>query len=120
MRWVLGEQGQHALRAKKTEDVIFSGGQGRAPAGMAEATLTFDNADGWLPIAFAEVTVTRRAFRSGENQYLINGRRVASRTSPCSPPASARATSSSARVWSMPPSACAPRSGAVSSSMPRT
>jgi chromosome segregation protein len=76
VRWVLGEQGQHALRAKKTEDVIFSGGHGRAPAGMAEATLTFDNADGWLPIEFAEVSITRRAFRSGENQYLINGRRV--------------------------------------------
>jgi chromosome segregation protein len=76
VRWVLGEQGQHALRARKTEDVIFSGGNGRAPAGMAEATLTFDNADGWLPIEFAEVSVTRRAFRSGENQYLINGRRV--------------------------------------------
>jgi chromosome segregation protein len=76
VRWVLGEQGQHALRAKKTEDVIFSGGHGRAPAGMAEATLTFDNADGWLPIEFAEVSVTRRAFRSGESQYLINGRRV--------------------------------------------
>ena len=56
--------------------MIFSGGPGRAPAGMAEATLTFDNADGWLPIEFAEVSVTRRAFRSGENQYLINGRRV--------------------------------------------
>ena len=76
VRWVLGEQGQHALRARKTEDVIFSGGHGRAPAGMAEATLTFDNTDGWLPIEFAEVSVTRRAFRSGENQYLINGRRV--------------------------------------------
>ena len=76
VRWVLGEQGQHALRARKTEDVIFSGGQGRAPAGMAEATLTFDNADGWLPIEFSEVSVTRRVFRSGESQYLINGRKV--------------------------------------------
>lgn len=76
LRWVLGEQGQQALRAKKTEDVIFSGGQGRAPAGMAEATLTFDNSDGWLPTEFAEVSITRRAFRSGENQYLINGRKV--------------------------------------------
>ncbi|MGH2616614.1 MAG: AAA family ATPase, partial [Thermomicrobiales bacterium] len=76
VRWVLGEQGQSALRARKTEDVIFSGGQGRAPAGMAEATLTFDNADGWLPSEFAEVTVTRRAFRTGENHYLINGRKV--------------------------------------------
>lgn len=76
VRWVLGEQGQSALRAKKTEDVIFSGGQGRAPAGMAEATLTFDNSEGWLPTEFTEVSVTRRAFRSGENQYLINGRKV--------------------------------------------
>src|SRR5215217_5101061 len=76
VRWVLGEQGQHALRAKKTEDIIFSGGHGRAPAGMAEATLTFDNAESWLPTEFTEVSVTRRAFRSGENHYLINGRRV--------------------------------------------
>ncbi|MDQ3227477.1 MAG: AAA family ATPase [Chloroflexota bacterium] len=76
VRWVLGEQGQSALRAKRTEDVIFSGGQGRAPAGMAEATLTFDNSDGWLPTEFVEVSVTRRAYRSGENQYLINGRKV--------------------------------------------
>ena len=76
VRWVLGEQGQSALRARKTEDVIFGGGQGRAPAGMAEATLTFDNAEGWLPTEFAEVSVTRRAFRSGDNQYLINGRKV--------------------------------------------
>jgi chromosome segregation protein len=76
VRWVLGEQGYGALRAKRTDDVIFAGGQGRAPAGMAEASLTFDNHDRWLPIDFAEVTVTRRAFRGGETQYLINGRRV--------------------------------------------
>jgi chromosome segregation protein len=76
VRWVLGEQGQHALRVRKTEDVIFGGGESRAPAGLAEATLTFDNSDGWLPTEFAEVSVTRRAFRSGESQYLINGRRV--------------------------------------------
>jgi chromosome segregation protein len=76
VRWVLGEQGAGALRARKTEDVIFAGGQGRAPAGFAEATLTFDNAEGWLPIDFAEVAITRRAERGGDNQYLINGRRV--------------------------------------------
>ncbi|MFM9105891.1 MAG: chromosome segregation protein SMC [Chloroflexota bacterium] len=76
VRWVLGEQGSSALRAKKTEDVIFAGGQGRSPSGLAEASLTFDNADGWLPIEFSEVTVTRRAYRGGENQYLINGRKV--------------------------------------------
>ncbi len=76
VRWVLGEQGHGALRAKRTEDVIFAGGQGRSPAGLAEVTLTFDNSERWLPTEFAEVTVARRAFRSGENQYLINGRRV--------------------------------------------
>src|SRR5215218_5563556 len=76
VRWVLGEQSHSSLRSKKTEDVIFAGGHGRAPAGMAEVAVTFDNTTGWLPIAFGEVTVTRRAFRSGENQYLINGRKV--------------------------------------------
>lgn len=76
VRWVLGETSYSALRSKKTEDVIFAGGKGKSPAGMAEVTVTFDNEDHWLPSEFAEVTVTRRAFRGGENQYLINGRRV--------------------------------------------
>lgn len=76
VRWVLGESSYSALRSKKTEDVIFAGGKGRAPAGMAEVTVTFDNEDHWLPSEFAEVTVTRRAFRGGDSQYLINGRRV--------------------------------------------
>ena len=76
VRWVLGEQSHSLLRSKKTEDVIFAGGNGRAPGGFAEVTVTFDNATGWLPIEFAEVTVTRRALRSGENQFLINGRKV--------------------------------------------
>src|SRR6478609_3729752 len=76
VRWALGEQSYGTLRGKKTDDVIFAGGQGRAPAGMAEVTLTFDNSTGWLPSEYTEVTVTRRAFRGGENHYLINGRRV--------------------------------------------
>ncbi len=76
VRWVLGETSYSALRSKKTEDVIFAGGKGKAPAGMAEVAVTFDNEDHWLPSEFAEVTVTRRAFRGGESQYLINGRRV--------------------------------------------
>ena len=76
VRWVLGEQSHSTLRSKKTEDVIFAGGSGKAPAGMAEVAVTFDNSTGWLPTEFAEVTITRRAFRSGENQYLINGRKV--------------------------------------------
>ncbi|CAN5678393.1 chromosome segregation protein SMC [soil metagenome] len=76
VRWVLGETSHNLLRSKKTEDVIFAGGNGKAPAGLAEVAVTFDNSSGWLPIEFSEVTVARRAFRSGENQYLINGRRV--------------------------------------------
>ena len=76
VRWVLGEQSHSLLRSKKTEDVIFAGGQGKAAAGMAEVSVTFDNSTSWLPIEFAEVTVTRRAYRSGENQFLINGRKV--------------------------------------------
>jgi chromosome segregation protein len=76
VRWVLGEQSHSLLRSKKTEDVIFAGGNGRASGGFAEVTVTFDNSTGWLPIEFAEVTVTRRALRSGENQFLINGRKV--------------------------------------------
>ena len=76
VRWVLGEQSHSTLRSKKTEDVIFAGGNGKAPAGLSEVAVTFDNSTGWLPTEFAEVTVTRRAFRNGENQYLINGRKV--------------------------------------------
>ncbi len=76
IRWVLGERRMRALRAKSTADMIFAGGQGRARTGMAEVALTFDNSDGALPIEFSEVTITRRAYRSGENEYLINGARV--------------------------------------------
>jgi chromosome segregation protein len=76
IRWVLGEQSYTTLRGKKTEDMIFSGSDGRARLGMASATLVFDNSDGWLPLDFAEVTITRRAFRDGQNEYLLNGNRV--------------------------------------------
>ncbi|HUF37266.1 MAG TPA: chromosome segregation protein SMC [Anaerolineales bacterium] len=76
LRWVLGEQSYSLLRGKKTADMIFSGSQERAPAGMASATVTFDNSDGWLPIDFAEVAVTRRAYRDGQNEYLINNQKV--------------------------------------------
>jgi len=76
VRWVLGEQSFSTLRAKKTEDMIFAGGKQRARLGMAEASLTFDNSDRWLDTEFTEVTVTRRAYRSGENEYLLNGSRV--------------------------------------------
>ncbi len=76
LRWVLGEQSYTLLRAKKTEDMIFAGSEHRARAGMAQATITFDNADGWLPIDFSEVAITRRAYRDGQNEYLINKQRV--------------------------------------------
>lgn len=76
IRWVLGEQSFRSLRGKSTEDMIFAGSAQRARLGMASASLTFDNSDGWLPIDFSEVTLTRRAYRSGENEYLLNGSRV--------------------------------------------
>ncbi|MDQ1646141.1 MAG: chromosome segregation protein, partial [Cryptosporangiaceae bacterium] len=73
MSWVLGEQGAKALRGGKMEDVIFAGTAGRAPLGRAEVTLTIDNHDGALPIEYAEVSITRRVYRSGESEYEING-----------------------------------------------
>jgi chromosome segregation protein len=76
LRWVLGEQSFGLLRAKKTEDMIFAGSENRPRAGMASATVVFDNTDGWLPIDFSEVGITRRAYRDGENEYLLNGQRV--------------------------------------------
>ncbi len=76
IRWVLGEQSMRSLRGKSSEDMIFSGGGRRARAGMAEALLTLDNEDNWLPVDFTEVTVGRRAYRSGESEYLLNGNRV--------------------------------------------
>jgi chromosome segregation protein len=76
IRWVLGEQSFSLLRGRKTEDMIFSGSESRARSGMASATLTFDNSDGWLPIDFSEVSIARRAYRDGQNEYLINNQRV--------------------------------------------
>jgi chromosome segregation protein len=76
VRWVLGEQSNRSLRTRKSDDVIFAGSQQRKPQGMAEAVLTLDNADGWLPIDFSEVSIGRRAYRSGESEYLINGARA--------------------------------------------
>jgi len=76
IRWVLGEQSYSLLRGKKTEDMIFSGSESKPRASMAAATIGFDNSDGWLPIDFSEVNITRRAYRDGQNEYLINGQRV--------------------------------------------
>lgn len=76
IRWVLGEQSYTTLRGKRTEDMIFAGSQSLPRAGMAEVVLTLDNSDGWLPVEFSEVTVSRRAFRDGQNEYRINSNRV--------------------------------------------
>lgn len=76
MRWVLGEQSMRQLRGKKSDDIIFVGASGRAALGMAEVSLTLDNSTGWVPSDYSEITVTRRSFRSGENEYLINKQKV--------------------------------------------
>ncbi|AET70101.1 chromosome segregation protein SMC [Desulfosporosinus orientis DSM 765] len=72
VRWVLGEQSAKSLRGTKMEDVIFSGSTQRRPVGMAEVSLIFDNSTGIFPLDFREVTITRRVYRDGEGQYLIN------------------------------------------------
>jgi chromosome segregation protein len=71
--WVMGEQGVKPLRGGKMEDVVFAGTAGRPPLGRAEVTLTIDNSDGALPIDYAEVTISRLLFRSGQSEYAING-----------------------------------------------
>ncbi|MDI6900428.1 MAG: chromosome segregation protein SMC [Anaerosomatales bacterium] len=70
--WVLGEQSAKQLRGNAMEDVIFAGSSARQPVGVAEVDLVLDNSDGTLPLEFDEVTITRRMFRSGESEYLVN------------------------------------------------
>ena len=72
VRWVLGEQSAKSLRGAKMEDVIFGGSNKRRPVGLAEVSLIFDNTTGIFPLDFREVTITRRIYRDGEGQYLIN------------------------------------------------
>ena len=74
--WVLGEQSAKAVRARKPEEVIFAGSASRQPLGMAEVSLVLDNEDRGLPIEFNEVRVTRRLYRSGDSEYLLNGAKV--------------------------------------------
>lgn len=74
LAWVMGEQGAKTLRGGKMEDVIFAGTATKGPLGRAEVVLTIDNADGALPIDYAEVTISRTLFRNGGSDYAINGR----------------------------------------------
>ena len=73
VRWVLGEQSAKQLRGGNMQDVIFSGTENRKPLSYASVSITLDNSDHKLPVDYQEVTVTRRLYRSGESEYLMNG-----------------------------------------------
>ncbi len=76
LKWILGDQSAKSLRGQEMSDVIFNGSAGRRGSGFAEATLTFDNSTGLLPVDNAEVTIGRRLYQSGDSEYLLNGNAV--------------------------------------------
>lgn len=76
LKFVLGEQGMRNIRAKKSEDLIFSGSQTKSRLNMAQATLYFDNSDKIFPVDSSEVSIGRKIFRDGENQYFINNSQI--------------------------------------------
>ncbi|MBU1126135.1 MAG: AAA family ATPase [Patescibacteria group bacterium] len=76
IRWCLGEQSMKQLRGKKTEDIIFSGAKGKSRSGFAEVALVFDNSDKSMKVDYSEVTITRRLYRDGESEYLLNGKQA--------------------------------------------
>ncbi len=73
VRWVLGEQRAKQLRGSNMQDIIFAGTENRKPVSYASVSLTLDNSDSVLPVEYKEVTVTRKIYRSGESEYLLNG-----------------------------------------------
>ncbi|HVJ66875.1 MAG TPA: chromosome segregation protein SMC, partial [Caulifigura sp.] len=73
IKWILGDQSAKSLRGKEMTDVIFNGSSSRKPSQLAEASLTFDNSTGLLPIDAIEVKIGRRLYRSGDSEYLLNG-----------------------------------------------
>lgn len=73
MRWVLGEQKTRMLRSEKMENIIFNGTKTRKPANLAEVSLTFENTKNILPTEFSTVCITRKLYRSGESEYMLNG-----------------------------------------------
>ncbi len=75
-KWVFGEKRVKSLRGENIEDLIFAGNEERKPAGMAEVEVIIDNANSLLPLDYSEISVTRRVFKSGETEYLINKKRV--------------------------------------------
>ncbi|MDD2807229.1 MAG: AAA family ATPase [Patescibacteria group bacterium] len=76
IRWVLGEQSLKSLRGKKSEDVIFSGSDKKARLGMAQVSLHVNNEDGAMPVDFQEVVISRKLYRNGESEYIINKSKV--------------------------------------------
>jgi chromosome segregation protein len=72
MRWVLGEQKTRMLRSEKMENIIFNGTKTRKPSNMAEVSITFENTKNILPIEYSTVTITRRLYRNGDSEYLLN------------------------------------------------
>ena len=73
IKWVLGEQSVRSLRGKEMTDVIFAGSAARKPLNMAEVSLVFDNTARQLPAQGEEVRISRRVYRNGESEYLVNG-----------------------------------------------
>ncbi|MFM7586916.1 MAG: AAA family ATPase, partial [Bacteroidota bacterium] len=73
LRWVLGEQKTRMLRSEKMENVIFNGTKKRRQASMAEVHICFENTSGLLPVEYREVTISRRLYRTGESEYMLNG-----------------------------------------------
>jgi chromosome segregation protein len=76
VRWVLGEQSNKSLRAKKGEDVIFAGTDKKARGSLAEVSLLLDNTDGKAHVDLSEIQITRKLYRSGESEYRLNDRKV--------------------------------------------
>jgi len=75
IKWAMGEQSMKTLRGKKAEDIIFAGSGTKARQSSAQVTLHFDNTDKKIPLEFTDVIITRKLYRSGESEYLINGNR---------------------------------------------
>ena len=76
VRWVLGEQSVKSLRGENSmSDVIFSGSKSRKPLNVASVELIFDNQDHFLNVPYTEIAIKRRVYRSGENEYYLNGER---------------------------------------------
>jgi chromosome segregation protein len=73
IRWVLGEQKTRVLRSEKMENIIFNGTKARKPTQLAEVSLTFNNTKNLIPTEYSQVTITRRYYRSGDSEYMLNG-----------------------------------------------